>query len=243
MTSRVIAAVVAGVLAIVGTVLLLSYVRGIETQVAEGERVVDVLVVQEHVPAGTPVEDLGDRVRIEQVEARHLVQGALTDLSEVPEWVVVADLVPGEQLLSARLAPELEVVDDGEVEVPAGFHQVTLSLEPHRVLGGLLAAGDTVGVFISLTDTPDDDIGDTTHLVLHKVLVTRLQFDGADASPDRDTASIAPSARIFVTLAATAGEVERLVFGAEHGTVWLSLEPLDASERGTEVRERSTIFG
>jgi len=243
MTSRVIAGVVAGVLAIVGTVLLLSYIRGIETQVAEGERVVDVLVVQDHVPAGTPVDELGDRVRIEQIEARHLVQGALTDLSEVAAWIVVADLIPGEQLLSARLEPATEVVDDGEVEVPAGLHQVTLSLEPHRVLGGLLSPGDTVGVFISLASTPDDDIGDTTHLVLHKVLVTRLQLDRADATADRDTASIAPSARIFVTLAATAGEVERIVFGAEHGTVWLSLEPLDASERGTEVRERSSIFG
>lgn len=242
MTPRVIAALAAIVLAIGGTVLLVSYVRGIEDRVTAGERTVDVLVVQQPVDAGTPAEELGSRVRAEPIAARHVVDGALTDLASVEGLLVVTDLVPGEQLLAARFAPAEASIDDVEIEVPAGLHQVTVQLEPHRVVGGWITPGDTVGVLISLRDSPADDVGDTTHLVLHKVLVTRMQFDGADAVAETDFAAVAPSGRVLVTLAATASEVEQLVFGAEHGTLWLSLEPLDASERGTRLRERTSIF-
>lgn len=242
MTPRVIAAMAAIVLAIAGTVLLVSYVRGIERQVADGERIIEILVVQEAVIAGTLADDLGSRVDVEPIAARHVVEGALADLASVEGLLVVTDLVPGEQLLASRFAP-VEAIADDEIEVPAGLHQVTLQLESYRVLGAWVSPGDTVGVFISVKDSPTDELGDTTRLVLHKVLVTRIQLDGIDVATEQDFSAVAPSGRVLVTLAATAGEVEQVVFGAEHGSIWLSLEPLDASEHGTRLRDRATIFG
>ncbi len=85
-----------------------------------------------------------------------------------------------------------------------------------------------------------------THLLLHKVLVTRVQLEeapqqieGEDETPASD---LAPSARIFVTLAVPTEDIESVVFSAEFGRIWLSAEPADASETGTQVRNRENIF-
>ena len=47
----------------------------------------------------------------------------------------------------------------------------------------------------------------------------------------------------MITLAVTAAEAEAVVFGIEHGTVWLSLEPEGADTSGTEVIHPGNIYG
>src|ERR671917_139673 len=72
-------------------------------------------------------------------------------------------------------------VQSARGDIPEGLQEVTVPLEPARALGGRIAAGDTVGVFLSFDPF---DIGNTgektanvTHLELHKVVVTRVQLD------------------------------------------------------------------
>ena len=111
--------------------------------------------------------------------------------------------------------------------MPAGLQEVSVLLEPQRAVGGRLAAGDTVGVVVSLTF---EDGTPATHAVLHGVLVTQVQ-----GAPPRSTrvdrrdrrrrppARPPPSASLMVTLAVNAAQAEAVVFGVEHGTLWLSL--------------------
>ncbi len=49
-------------------------------------------------------------------------------------------------------------------------------------------------------------------------------------------------ARFLVTLALDAPSVERVVFGAEHGFVWLSAEAAEAAEDGTKVVTRGNVY-
>ena len=42
----------------------------------------------------------------------------------------------------------------------------------------------------------------------------------------------------MVTLAVTAADAEKVVYAAEHGTIWLSNEPTDAVATGTSSRHR-----
>jgi pilus assembly protein CpaB len=131
------------------------------------------------------------------------------------------------------------------VPVPDGLQEISVLLEPQRAVGGRLVAGDTVGVFVSLTF---EDGTATSHEVLHHVLVTQVQ--GAPAVPtgesgDPQTASSgpAPSGSLLVTLALQAGDAETVVFGVEHGTLWLSLEPEGASTDGTEITHQGNVYG
>jgi pilus assembly protein CpaB len=120
---------------------------------------------------------------------------------------------------------------------------VSILLEPQRAIGGRLAAGDTVGVVVSL-GTP------ATHAVLHRVLVTQVQGAPAPVDPaaegDPETASAgapAPASSLMITLAVSAAQAEAVVFGIEHGTLWLTLEPEGADIGGTDVITPDNIYG
>ena len=241
MRRRLLAASAALVLALVGTVVLVAYVRGADARALAGIRTVDVLVVRQPVPAGTTATELAALVEVQQVPAKAAAEGRVVDLDDLDGQVATVDLEPGEQLLAARFAGPDDRLAPGTVAVPAGASEVSVLLEPQRAIGGRLVAGDTVGVLISL-DLP------STHVVLHRVLVTQVQGAPAPAadSGEVETASAgsaAPSASLMVTLAVTAEQAEGVVFGAEHGSLWLTLEPEGADLDGTEVVTADNVYG
>lgn len=239
MRRRLLAALAALVLAATGAVVLLAYVRGADARALAGVQTVDVLVVDRPVAEGTPGEELAELVRTERLPAKAAVPGAVTDLGELAGRVATVDLQPGEQLLAARFAVPEDLGVPGTVPAPEGAAEVSLLLEPQRAVGGRLAAGDTVGVHVSMADS--------THVVLHRVLVTQVQGAPAPAAEGEgtDTASsggAAPSASLMVTLGLRPEAVEAVVFGMEHGTVWLSLEPEGVDTSGTEVLTPANVY-
>jgi pilus assembly protein CpaB len=246
MRSRVIGALAALVLGVVGTAVLVGYVRGAEARALDGTRTVNVLVVNEPVAEGTAADQLGDLVASEAVPAKVVAATSVASLDQLEGQVAAVALEPGEQVLTSRFADPASLQERGQVEVPEGMHQVTVALDPERALGGQVAPGDTVGVFISMDDGHEG--GPTTHLVLHKVLVTGVQgapasaADDGDEDNDEQAAPAVPDGRLLVTLATRAPAAERLVFAAEHGSVWLSSEPGDAGEDGTRIQHREEIY-
>ena len=46
----------------------------------------------------------------------------------------------------------------------------------------------------------------------------------------------------MITLAVNAKDAESVVFGSEHGTLWLTLEPVGADTGGTRVLDPGTIY-
>ena len=239
MRRRLLAALAALVLAALGAVVLLAYVRGADARALAGVQTVDVLVVDRPVPEGTPGEELAELVRTERLPARAAVPGAVTDLDELAGRVATVDLQPGEQLLAARFAPPEDLSVPGTVAPPEGAAEVSLLLEPQRAVGGRLAAGDTVGVHVSLDGQTD--------VFLSRVLVTQVQgapvavADG-EATDTASSGGAAPSASLMVTLGLRPEAAEAVVFGMEHGTVWLSLEPEGVDTSGTEVLTPANVY-
>ncbi|WP_127129477.1 Flp pilus assembly protein CpaB [Georgenia sp. SYP-B2076] len=249
MTRRVIAAAAAILLATVGAFVLVGYVGAADQRAMAGMASTSVLVVTTPVAEGTPADQLAGLVTAEDLPAKAVVPGAVTSLDELSGLVATADLHPGEQLLAARFADTVTEIAPTTVEVPAGMQEVSVLLEPQRVVGGRVAAGDTVGVFISLGGEAPQ-----THLILNKALVTQVQGavpipEGAAPAtglvPAADTApapEAAPTSSVMVTLALSGPDAERVVFGSEHGTVWLSKEPAAATVDGTRIVTRENVF-
>ncbi len=238
MHRRLVAAVAAIMLAVVGAVLLMSYVAAADSRAMAGMEITQVLVVAESVPAGTQAADVAELVALEELPAKAVAPGALTSLDQV-EGQTVTDLEPGEQLLVSRFAtPE----PDSGPEVPAGMHEVSVLLESQRVIGSNLVPGDTVAVFITKNSQ--------THLTLHKVLVTRVQggltppepTEASGQAEPAPTPTPAPGGSVMVTIALSAPDAEKVVWAQEHGSVWLSLEPTDAPEKGTRVVTEENVY-
>lgn len=304
MNRRVIAVAAAAVLALVGTLVIVAYVRDADDRARSDVELVEVLVVEEPVEAGSRADEIRAAVGVSLVPAHAVVDNVVTDLDQLEGRVAAVDLVPGEQVLAPRFIDEIEFdIRPTLTSVPAGKHEVTVSLDPERAIGGQVAPGDTVAVIGSFTPfdiagraNPDafptgvptgdptgdptaaegvaaDDSGpgqsvldlpvlvdgvltepgskspNTTHIFLHKVLVTRVQVEElpqerVDNDGNQiDTGDLAPTGNLLVTLALDAPDVERLVFTAEFGLIWLSYEPADASEEDTSVITRAEVYG
>jgi pilus assembly protein CpaB len=239
---RLLAAFAALVLLVTGTLVLLAYVRGADSRALAGTRTVEVMVVEELVPAGTSGDDLAGLVSTVTMPAMAAIDGRVTDLSDLAGLVATVDLQPGEQLLAGRFQRPDDLQAPGTVAVPAGLQELSVLLEPQRVAGGRIAAGDTVGVYLSQV-LPDGT--PQTSAVLHSVLVSQVQGapTAADAQDGTEEAAAAtPSSSLLLTLALASKDAETVVFGMEHGTLWLSLETDGDDASGTRVLDPNTIY-
>ncbi|MHA7306316.1 Flp pilus assembly protein CpaB [Arthrobacter sp. TMN-49] len=228
MKTRLLGGVVALVLAIVGAILLSSYVQAADDRAQAGMEPVEVLVVQQPITAGTTVDDLKSLVKVESFPKTAVSDGAVTQLDDFKGRVAAVDLVPGEQLLASRLVDPKSLAAPNSVDVPKGLAELSLVLPLDRVLGGELKAGDTVGVFISYNDGVAPGTGDVqaTKLQFHKVLVTKVGTgDGvSDDTESKKNESAKASTTIMVTLAQSGTDATKTVHGIEFGHIYLSKE-------------------
>lgn len=257
MKSRLLAGAAAVVLAIIGAILVISYAQGADQRAVRDLEPVDVLVVRAAIPAGTPVESMAASLDTEQVPASAVTGSSLKTLDGSKGKVAAVELVPGEQLVSERLVEPEELKTQGSVKVPAGLQEVSFQMEPDRVVGGRLAPGDHVGVFVSMDQGGLEDRADkeTTKLTVRKALVTAVQRapqPAATAQPT-PTASADPNApnpqdttlpegSLMLTVAVSDVDAAKIVFAAEYAKMWLSKEPTNAKDNGPRIIQRSEVY-
>lgn len=243
MKSRLLAGVAAIVIAIVGAILVVSYAQGADSRAVQDLDPVSVLVVQKAVPAGTPVASLQAFLTTQELPGTAVSKSALKNLDGQGGKVTSVELLPGEQLVAERLIQPEELKASGAVEIPKGLQEVSFQLEPQRVVGGRIAAGDHIGIFINikgggLEAKPEKE---TTQLSIHKVLVTSVQraptatpspapSANGSAAPAQDTSL--PTGSMLLTVAVNDVDATKIVYAAEFEKLWLSKEPLDATDSG-----------
>ncbi|WP_267275849.1 Flp pilus assembly protein CpaB [Arthrobacter sp. CDRTa11] len=251
MKSRLLAGTAAIALAIVGALLIIFYAQGADQRAMANMEPVDVLVVKTAIPAGTTVDAMAAALVTEKVPASGVADTALSTLANSGGTVSAVDLVPGEQLLAERLVAPDAVKATGAVKVPAGLQEVSFELEPKRVVGGRIAVGEHVGIFISLEaggfkGKPEDA---TTQLTLHKVLVTAVQRapraataeQPAEGQPAPEDTTL-PEGSLMLTVAVNDVDAGKIVFASEFGRLWLTKEPLDAQDNGPRVERKEVVY-
>jgi len=244
--SRLLAGVAALALAILGALLVVSYAQGADTRAVQGLDPVSVLVVKKAVPAGTSVAALSAFVASEELPGKAVTKSALKTLDGLAEKVTAVELLPGEQLVAERLVAPEDLKTSGSVDIPEGLQEISFQLEPQRVVGGRIAPGDHVGIFINLKDggleaKPEKP---TTQLSIHKVLVTAVQRapvatpspqPSADGSaPPAEDMSL-PTGSLMLTVAVNDVDATKIVYASEFSdfaSLWLSKEPINATDSG-----------
>lgn len=245
MKSRLLAVTGSTISVIVGALLIFSYVGNADDRAMADLEPVSVLVVKTAVPAGTTAEALSESVTATTLPASAVAPTALKDLSESSGKVAAVALVPGEQLVAERLVAPSDVQAGGAVDVPKGLQEVSFQLEPQRVVGGRLAPGDHVGIFISMAKGGLEESADqeTTQLVVRKALLTSMLRAPQPVTEEggEDTQAL-PEGTMLVTVAVDDRAAQKIVFAAEFAQIWLSKEPLEAKENKPEVVQRSEVY-
>lgn len=254
MKTRLLGGIAALLVAIIGTVLLVSYVQNADKRALASTETEAVYVVEKTVAAGTGIDKVAGSVVKKEVPKLAVAAGAVTDLNQVGQKVAAVDLMPGEQLLTTRMVDAEAILGPSRVQVPTGMQEITLKLPIERVVGGTLNAGDTVGVFLSMEDSAAKSGG--TQLTFHKVLVTAAQFsNGSAAKPqeatteEKGTGGALASKKdtsaddiYLITLARNSADSEKIIFATEFGSVYLSKEPANAVEGTSGVVNAGRLF-
>lgn len=254
MKTRLLGGIAALIVAIVGTVFLVSYVQNADKRAMADTETETVYVVEKAIAAGTGVDRVTDAVVRKEVPKLAIAASAVSNLSDVDKKVTAVALMPGEQLLSTRFVDPDALLDPSRVKVPAGMQEITLKLPIERVVGGKIAPGDTVGVFLSAEAAAGGVSG--TQLTFHKVLVTAAQFsNGSVAKTEEESADGEKTAgaltakkskssddTYLITLARTSADAERIVYATEFGSVYLSKEPANAAEGTSGVVTGTRLF-
>ena len=228
MRTRIVALVIAIVLAVVGGVLLVNYVRGADQRATEGAELAPVLVVTTEVPAGATAKQLELFVEERSVPKAFLAEGAITSLDELTDLgdlVTTAVLVPGEQVVSGRFASADSVVDQGgSVLIPEGLQEVSVSLDAPRVLDGRLTPGDTAGIYVSVEG--DGTTPRQTRPLLEQVLVTAVSGGTAVAEDGTITGT---QGTVTVTVAVSERDAQAIIYAREYAQLWFTKQNPDTA--------------
>lgn len=235
MKARLLGGIAAILLAIVGAVMLVSYVGGADQRALAGTKTTDIVVVQKEIAAGTTVSSFGDAVVVKSIPSNMVVSGALADLKAVQNKVSAMTLLPGDQVSDARLTDATTFKETNPVKVPDTMQQLSFAVTSDRVVGGQLQPGDYAALFLSYNAgvAPGTADNPATYNTLRKVLVVSMQasLQGASSAPATGGgtgSTIAPNtvgaASWVVTVALAPADAVKLVNAAEFGHVWVAKE-------------------
>jgi pilus assembly protein CpaB len=226
MRGRVVAVLVAVVLAAAATAALLAYAGGADRRAIADQQPVLVYVARVRIAAGTRGEDAQNRGLIERatLPRKAVAGGAVRSLEQLAGRVAAVDIVPGEQLLAARWVGRGEAPGGGLLSIPEGHQAVSIALDPTRQVSGFVTPGDRVSVVVSLSLPRGGRSQRTSRFLLQDVAVLAVgaTAQGTPAAPAGRRAGQGPST---ITLAVRPADVERVVFAAENGSLYLSLLP------------------
>ena len=231
MQSRVLAILIAVVLALVATAALVVYVNGADRRAIANQEPVAVLVAKETIKAGTSGEDAQNLklVAPKLVPRESAVVGAFRSWSQLEGKFAAVDIMKGEQLLPTRWVGADEVEGRGLLPIPDDHQALSIGLDVTRQVAGFVTPGDNVGMVLTL---PTGNGTNATRFLLQNVRVlavgaTALSSRTAQGGGGRVNQKGSQSVTA-ITLAVKKQYVESVVHAAVDGDIYLTLMPRNA---------------
>jgi pilus assembly protein CpaB len=236
MQSRVLAVLIAVVLALVATAALVVYVNGADRRAIADQEPVRILVAADNIKAGTSGEDAQNRNLIEEREVpqKSAVSGGFRNVRQLEGKFAAVDIVKGEQLLPTRWLGAEQVEGRGLLPIPEDYQALSIGLDITRQVAGFVTPGDNVGIVVTL---PRADGATETQFLLQNVRVlavgaTALTTRTAQGGGGRVNQGKGSQTLTAITLAIKKGYVRHVVHAVEEGDIYLTLMPRNADPAG-----------
>jgi pilus assembly protein CpaB len=229
MTRRILAILVAVVLAGLGTVGVLVYALNADQRATS--RLTDaarVAIATKRIPAGTSgarirVENL---VRFENVPKASAPSDALSTIgADLDALVVTSNVQPGQLLLRAMFG-EQNTAASG-LSLPDGTMAITVETSVPEQVAGYVQVGSQITLFLTYEPVRGD--GRATGLTRTRILLPRTEVVAVGTyTPPRDTTigsqnAPARTGALLITVAVNQIEAERLVEAVRTGKLYIGL--------------------
>jgi pilus assembly protein CpaB len=238
MKRSVIAVAVAAVLAMLGTLAVLVYVRSADSRALAGKRAVNVLVATKRIPAGTTGARIrsGGYVEVVSMPQSSVPVDAMSAVDTSLEKLAVNADVQSRQLL-LRGSFGAPTATTGGLALPEG--KIAVSISAAGTVGGFVRAGAEVAIFDSFATDQNSNIPDgerlssgknihqVTRVLLPRVEVIAVGDKTASASTTSTTSTDGstpnPETGATITVAVNQEEAERLIHALQTGTLYFAL--------------------
>jgi pilus assembly protein CpaB len=249
MQSRLLAILVAVAFALVATAALVVYVNGADRRAIRDQEPVLVFVAKANIAAGTTGEDAQNDGLIEQNEMprKAVARDAIRSINQLGGRVAAVDIVAGEQLLTTRWVAGDEVAGRNLLRIPKDHQAVSIALDATRQVSGFVTPGDHVSMVATIEAAGSDD--QVSQFLVQDLLVLAVgvtaQPNPAAQGGDRANQNRNQNRNqnlSSVTLAVKAQDVTKVVFAAEHGSLYLSLLPPGQQPGPPYRRSGQTVF-
>ena len=245
MTRRIVIIAAAVLLAVIGAVGVLDYVHQADQRALAGMRAVSAYVATGQIPSGTSAAAAvkeGLLVRRQFPASAVPAEAVRTITPSLSGLVLTSGLASGQILLNPMLGASVQTAS--ALPIPAGMVAVTLQFCVQQAVGNYITPGSEVAVFNTFVNgTRKSATGACsqagasggaqsiqTRIVMSKVLVLAVG-EGTATPPSTATTADGPAtssagttpATIFLTLAVSQADAERVIELGEGGSPYLAL--------------------
>ncbi len=225
-TVILIISVVLGFLAVAG---IFSYIKALQTNIEKEAEKVEVIVAKENLKKNSFAKELFEQGLLEkrEIPKKYVAEGALRDFSAIEGKVLTVDVSKGQQITNSILSTT--VTAGIAFQVPKGFRAIAIEVNDITGVSGKIRSGDWVDVIASFKQGAVAGAEAKTKIILQKVMVVEgfpeeTGFAKTGGVFDENRKTDTPVRRTII-LALSPVDVEKLVFAAENGKVWLTLRP------------------
>lgn len=238
MQNRLLAIMVAIVLAVVSAMALVVYANSADRRAISQQAPVPVYVASQKIEQGESIEEAAGKIRVASIPRKALAENAVRALAQISGRVAAVDILPGEQLLVGRWVTREQVEGENLLNVQPGFQAVSIQVDATRQVSGFITPGNRVNIFATLTAQGG---GKFSRLLLADIKVLAV---GANAAAGSSRPAPGQGSSLStITLEVRDGLVERVVFAAESGSLYLSLVAPGAKPPPSVESNVGNLFG
>src|SRR5215218_9655431 len=223
MQSRVLAILVAVVLALVATAALVVYVNGADRRAISGQEPRMVWVAAQLIKAGTSGQTARNTGQIKQIPVpnKNVVAGAVLSMPQIENRYAAVD-IGAEDVAGRRL-----------LQIEPGHQALAIEMDMVRQVAGFVTPGDKVSLVLSMKrPAPGGDL-ERSQFLLQNVQVLAVGATALANSAAQGGGSRVNQGRgevAAVTLSIPDERVEQVVYAAENGSIYMTLLPPDAKD-------------
>lgn len=173
MNKRVIAAIAAVALALVGLVSVALYAKTANDRALAGVETITVFKAVTGIPADADAEMVTASVEAVKLPRKAVAENAVNDLAQVADLRTTVPIVPGEVLIKSRFDKAGSSGAGGNSGIPKGMQEVAIALEADAAVGTAVQPGSKVGLIATITP-PGDDASPRTKMIAQGIDVTSV---------------------------------------------------------------------
>jgi pilus assembly protein CpaB len=222
MDRRRILVVAAAIVAALGVVLVLLYVRGADNRAQDRFATVKVLTATAQIDAGETIEQASasGKLALRAVTRNELLDGYQTGTGGLAGQVALTTIYPGEQIVAAKFGTSAAPVST--LRIPDGMLAISVNLTDPARVAGFVDPGSKVAIFVNGTEAGQP----YTRLLLPKVTVlgvgstTPVSTTTTDGQGQQTTEQLP---RTLLTLAVDQDQAQKVLFAQSSGELALGL--------------------